>query len=77
MEEKPTPATRGAPEPTRRRLSAPRRWVAGRRRAGENGSALAFGIRLLASVGLAFAVVGVVSYVLIGRILSDRRVPRN
>jgi|HubBroStandDraft_2_1064218.scaffolds.fasta_scaffold00238_8 diguanylate cyclase (GGDEF)-like protein len=45
----------------------PHRWLPGRRRMGEEGSAFAFGMRLLATVALAFALTGITGYVLLER----------
>src|SRR5580693_1344364 len=45
-------------------------WLRARHRAGEQGSAFAFGVRLVATVVLAFALTGVTSYLLLERNLA-------
>ncbi len=50
-----------------------RRWLAERRIAGENGSAFSFGARLFVTIALAFALIGIVGYVLIDRNLEHRQ----
>lgn len=57
-----------------RRLLDPRRWLAERRIAGENGSAFSFGLRLFLAIALAFALIGVVGYVLVDRNLEHRQI---
>ncbi len=57
-----------------RRLLDPRRRLAERRIAGENGSAFSFGSRLFAAVALTFALVGAVGYVLVDRNLEHRQI---
>jgi diguanylate cyclase (GGDEF)-like protein len=52
----------------------PRRWLAERRVAGENGSAFGFGIRLFVAIALAFALIGVIGYVLVDRNLQRRQI---
>jgi diguanylate cyclase (GGDEF)-like protein len=51
----------------------PRRWLRGRR-AGEDESALAFGIRLLATVTLTFTLIGITGYALLERNLAHRQI---
>src|SRR5450755_4799892 len=66
-----------APEPLRPRagrLLHPGRWLQKRRSSGEDGSAYAFGVRLVATVALTFAPVGVTSYVLLVRTLAQQQV---
>jgi diguanylate cyclase (GGDEF)-like protein len=48
----------------------PYRWLRARLRASEDGSAFAFGVRLLATVVLTFALTGVTSYLLLERNLA-------
>lgn len=55
------------------RMLHPRRWLPGRR-AGEDGSSVGFGARLFAAVAVAFALVGVVGYVLVDRNLEHRQI---
>jgi diguanylate cyclase (GGDEF)-like protein len=55
------------------RLLNLRRWLRERRRAGDDGSAFAFGVRLLATVILTFALVGAIGYILLDRNLSHRQ----
>src|ERR1700728_2536469 len=50
------------------------RRLLARRRGGEDGSALGFGIRLFVSVALAFALVAVTGYVLLERDLAHLQV---
>ncbi len=57
-----------------RRLPHPRRWLAERRIAGENGSAFSFGARLFVAIALTFALIGVVGYVLVDRNLEHRQI---
>src|SRR5271155_5268331 len=45
----------------------PYRWLLARRRDAEDGSAFAFGVRLLATVALTFALTGITAYVLLER----------
>jgi len=52
----------------------PRRWLAKRRIARENDSALAFGVRMFAAVALAFALLGALGYVLVDRNLEHRQI---
>jgi diguanylate cyclase (GGDEF)-like protein len=47
-------------------------WLLQRRRGEEDGSAFAFGVRLLATVALAFALTGVTGYVLLERNMAHR-----
>jgi diguanylate cyclase (GGDEF)-like protein len=57
-----------------RRMLHPRRWLAERRVAGENGSVFGFGTRLFAAIALTFTLIGVVGYVLIDRNLENRQI---
>jgi diguanylate cyclase (GGDEF)-like protein len=57
---------RGAPHP--------RRWLAERRIARENGSSFAFAARLFVAIALTFALIGVVGYVLVDRNLEQRQI---
>jgi diguanylate cyclase (GGDEF)-like protein len=52
----------------------PRRWLAERRLAGENGSAFGFGARLFVTILLAFALIGIAGYVLETRNLEHRQI---
>jgi hypothetical protein len=66
-----------APEPSRPRAGQrlhPGRWLQKRRPSGEDGSAYAFGVRLVATVALTFALVGFTSYVLLVRTLAQQQV---
>jgi diguanylate cyclase (GGDEF)-like protein len=66
-----------APEPSKppgsRLLHSPR-WLQKRHRVDEDGSAFAFGVRLLATVALTFALVGITGYVLVERNLAQRQI---
>jgi diguanylate cyclase (GGDEF)-like protein len=55
-------------------LLHPRRLIRARRRTSEDGSTLAFGVRLLATVILTFALVGATAYVLLDRNLAQRQI---
>src|ERR1700682_5827264 len=55
-------------------LLHPRRLIRARRRASEDGSTLAFGARLLATVMLTFALVGATAYLLLDRNLAQRQI---
>jgi diguanylate cyclase (GGDEF)-like protein len=55
------------------RMLHPRRWLLGRR-AGEDDSAFAFGIRLLATVALTFTLIVITGYVLLERNLAHRQI---
>lgn len=55
-------------------LPRTRRWLPDRYRAEHEGSALAFGIRLLATVVVTFAVVGVTAYVFLERNQAQRQI---
>ncbi len=55
-------------------LRHPRRWLAGRRRSEERDTSFAFGARLLGTVLLTFALIGVVGYVLEQRGLEQRQI---
>jgi len=63
------------PEPSMlsgvRKLRA-HRWLPARRLIGEDGSAFAFGMRLLATVALTFALTGVTGYVLLERSMAHQ-----
>jgi len=66
-----------APEPSQPGLSAlrhPRRWLLERRHARENDSALAFGMRLFATVALTFALVGSTGFLLLEHDLATRQI---
>jgi diguanylate cyclase (GGDEF)-like protein len=68
---------RAPPQPSTLRSGwglRPYRWLQGRRRASEDGSALAFGVRLLATVVLTLALIGLTSYVLLERDLAHLRI---
>ncbi len=52
----------------------PYRWLLAQRDAGEDGSALGFGIRLFATVALTFALIGITSYVLLERDLAHLQI---
>ncbi len=56
------------------RLLDPRRRLAERRVAAENGSAFSFGARLFAAITLTLVLIGVVGYVLIDRNLEHRQI---
>lgn len=56
------------------RLPHPRGWFQRRHREADDGSAFAFGVRLLATVAVTFAVVGITGYVLLERNLAQRRI---
>jgi diguanylate cyclase (GGDEF)-like protein len=74
MQQKP-PARPPEPSKSRtRRLLHPRRWLLDHRHAGADGSAFAFGTRLLATVVLTFALIGGVGYVLLERNLAQRQI---
>jgi hypothetical protein len=65
------------PGPTKSRVGRllhPRRWFQGHHREADDGSAFAFGIRLLATVALTFALVGITGYVLLERNLAQRQI---
>src|ERR1700680_338384 len=65
------------PEPSKSRtarLVHPRRWLLERRGAPEGGSTFAFRTRLLATVILTFALIGVTGYVLLERNLGQRQI---
>jgi diguanylate cyclase (GGDEF)-like protein len=59
-----------------RRLLNSGRWLAGRRYDGDKSSAVAFGIRLLATLLLTFAVVGTTAFVLVEHNLAQRQIDR-
>jgi diguanylate cyclase (GGDEF)-like protein len=50
----------------------PYRWLLARHRNGEEGSAFAFGMRLLATVALTFALTGITGYVLLERNMAQQ-----
>jgi diguanylate cyclase (GGDEF)-like protein len=52
----------------------PYRWLIAKRRDGEEDSAFAFGVRLLATVVLTFALTGIVGYVLLERNMAHQLV---
>jgi len=54
-------------------MLSPRRWLPSRR-AGEDGSAVAFGARLIATVALTFMLIGITGYVLLERSLAHRQI---
>lgn len=56
-----------------KRMLHPRRWLHARR-AAEDGSAFAFGMRLLATVALTFTLIGITGYVLLERSLARRQI---
>jgi diguanylate cyclase (GGDEF)-like protein len=58
-----------APKPLQRRS-----WIRAHGQAGEDGSALAFGVRLLATVVLTLALVGITGYVLLEHSLAQRQI---
>src|ERR1700732_1467113 len=64
---------RGEPRPGRRALH-PHRWMLERRAARADGSAFAFGLRLIATMTLAFGVVGFTGYVFLERNLAHRQI---
>jgi diguanylate cyclase (GGDEF)-like protein len=65
--------TAGAGRRLRRALD-PRRRLAERRIARENGSAFGFAARLFVAIALTFALIGVVGYVLVDRNLEQRQI---
>jgi diguanylate cyclase (GGDEF)-like protein len=67
------PKASGAGRRLRRALD-PRRYLAERRIARENGSAFGFAARLFVAIALTFALIGVVGYVLVDRNLEQRQV---
>ena len=60
-------------EPRFVRLLRAYRWLRGRR-AAKDGSSFAFGVRLLATVALTSAVIGITAYVLLERNLAQRQI---
>jgi diguanylate cyclase (GGDEF)-like protein len=63
------------PEPSMLRIVRrlqPRRWLSVRRLRGEDGSAFAFGVRLLVTVALTFALTGITGYVLLERSMAHQ-----
>ncbi|HEY5044267.1 MAG TPA: bifunctional diguanylate cyclase/phosphodiesterase [Solirubrobacteraceae bacterium] len=71
-----SPLLAPASPPLRRlpRLLHPRRWLAARRIAHENGSALSFGARLFLAIALTFALIGVIGYTLVDHNLEQRQI---
>ncbi len=68
---------RAPPEPATLRSGRglhPYRWLLARRDASREGSALTFGIRLVVTVALTFALIGSTSYVLLERSLAHREI---
>jgi diguanylate cyclase (GGDEF)-like protein len=67
------PITPAEPSPLRivRKL-LPHRWFSARRLRGEDGSAFMFGVRLLMTVTLTFALTGITSYVLLERNMAHQ-----
>jgi diguanylate cyclase (GGDEF)-like protein len=63
-----------APGRRLRRALDPRRHVAQRRIARENGSAFGFAARLFVAIALTFALIGVVGYVLVDHNLEQRQI---
>jgi diguanylate cyclase (GGDEF)-like protein len=61
------------PKTVGERMLHPRRWLPDRR-TREDGSAFAFGIRLLATVVLTFTLIGITGYVLLERSLAHRQI---
>jgi diguanylate cyclase (GGDEF)-like protein len=55
-------------------LPRTRRWLPDRYRAGHEGSAFAFGIRLVATIVVTFAVVGITAYVFLERNEAQRQI---
>jgi diguanylate cyclase (GGDEF)-like protein len=62
--------------PSVRRLLNPGRWLGGGHHGGDQSSAVAFGIRLLATLLLTFAVVGATAFVLVEHNLAQRQIDR-
>jgi diguanylate cyclase (GGDEF)-like protein len=65
------------PEPSDARIGSllhPHRWLANRHPAAQDRSALVFGMRLLATVALTFALVGVAGYVLLDHNAAQRQI---
>src|ERR1700676_2042673 len=74
MQQMPPPL---APEPSTPRVGRllhPSRWLGWRHRTGEQGSATAFGVRLLLSRVLTFTVVGITAYVLLEQNQAQRQI---
>jgi len=74
MGELPGPTALQPWTPRRSRLLDPRRWLRKRRRTGEDGSALAFSLRLFATVLLTFALVGIAGYLILEHSLAQRQI---
>lgn len=74
MRHTPTLMARDASEPRVGRRPHARRWLRGRNREGDDGSALAFGARLLATVVITLALVGITGYVLSERSLARQQI---
>ncbi len=71
------PSPRAPPEPATLRSGRglrPYRWLLARRDASRDGSALTFGIRLVVTVALTFALIGGTSYVLLERTLAHQEI---
>ena len=71
MEENPSQGTPSGSDPSGGQLHGPRGWLAERGRTSENGSALAFGVRLVAAGALTLGLVGAVTYVVLDRNLAS------
>jgi diguanylate cyclase (GGDEF)-like protein len=76
MQQLPSGSSESAPplERVGGRLLRARRWLRWRGDGGAEGSALAFGVRLLLSVAIAFVLVGVIGYVVLERDLAGRQI---
>src|ERR1700682_826708 len=74
MQQRSAPVAPEPPESLLGRLLEPHRWLHIRRRAGEEGSAFAFGARLVATVILTSLLVGTVAYVLLEQNLAQRQI---
>jgi diguanylate cyclase (GGDEF)-like protein len=74
MQHLPTAVGPQASRPGLGRLIRPHRWLPGARAAREDGSGLAFGLRLLATVVLACALVGITGYLFLERNLANRQI---
>ena len=73
MQQMPSATAAGPSKWRRGRLLGPYRWLQGRRADGD-GSAFSFGPRLLASIVLAFTLVGVTGYFLLERNLVHKQI---
>ena len=74
MEETTTHEVPDVSESSGRRLPHPRRWLTERPRSREPGSSFGFSARLVATVLLTFAVIGVTGYVVLERDLVRRQI---